>query len=521
MITLASNVAWGSAPTIHFDFDYESKREGGIQFYRLQISCQPITGASYYGYPIYLEISLDGTVQATATFKKSSVRQWEEPLRYIGDWLSTSRIAGETALIIRIYSGSGSSRNIRYSYALPLDSVTSTVTATDAYIGSTSTIIISRASSALRHTLAYRMDGDTEYTEIVKLTDQNTVGWTIPTTTYAKIPNASTIGVTIRCDTYDGTELLGATSCRMTARCDPARCAPLVSLTANDVRPETVALTGDGKKIIAGQSTIHAEVAALAREGATLSTIYYDFGDWSLTHPATITAADRIGATVATVTVRVTDSRGLSTEVSATDLTLLIYVAPYVYVSAKRGSAAEGTATITASGRYWQGNFGTTENVLTVRVRARDSGGNYTDWAEMTATPAEDNRFTATAELSGLDYTQVYTIEAEAADLLSSDTDTSQLMRGIPLFDWGETDFCFRIPVRMLKGAELSSIDCLRDDGTLQAQIQSASGITISAFDNTGERIAAISVSDNGDVIIAGTVTIVGDLTVSGTINGA
>ena len=261
----------------------------------------------------------------------------------------------------------------------------------------------------------------------------------------------------------------------------------------------------------------------MAREGATLSTIYYDFGDWNLTQPATITTADRIGATVATVTVRVTDSRGLSTEMSATDLTLLSYAAPYVYVSAKRGSATAGAATITASGRYWQGNFGAVENTLSVRVRAKDDNGNYTEWAEMSATFEEDNRFTATCELTGLDYTKVYTLEAEAVDALTLDTDTTQLMRGIPLFDWGESDFCFRIPVRMLQGAEIGenkSIEFIRDDGSIQAKIQSASGVNISAFDSAGERIATISVSDNGEVIIVGTVTIVGDLTVSGTING-
>lgn len=72
----------------------------------------------------------------------------------------------------------------------------------------------------------------------------------------------------------------------------------------------------------------------------------------------------------------------------------------------------------------------------------------------------------------------------------------------------------------MLKGAELGTIDCLRDDGTLEAQIRAESGIDISAFDSNGERIAAIGISDNGEVIIVGKVTVIGDLTVSGTITG-
>ena len=51
--------------------------------------------------------------------------------------------------------------------------------------------------------------------------------------------------------------------------------------------------------------------------------------------------------------------------------------------------------------------------------------------------------------LSGLYYESEYTIQIVAADKLASVTKTVTIRRGIPVFDWGENDFAFHVPVYM------------------------------------------------------------------------
>lgn len=519
MNTLATNVEWGTAPTNLFDFEYESKREGGSQHYRLRISCQPCDGASYFGYPIYLEISLDGATLNTYTLKTASPKRWSESIIYTTDWLAVDRTSGLTALVIRIYSGMGSSRNNRYNYELPIDPVTSSVTATDAYIGSTSTIIINRAHSALRHTIAYQLDGEQDYTIIATLTDQVTVGWTIPESTYALIPESPSVGVTIICDTYDGDILLGSNTCRMTARCDPELCAPAVKLNAEDVLPETVALTGNCKCIVERVSKIRATVEAEARNGAELATINYDFGDFQINVPATELSCDKPLAASATVAVRVTDSRGLSTTVEVSDLVLIPYRKAYGTIDAIRVSPTSSEVDVTVIGQCWQGDFGIIANNLTVRARAKEQGNEvYSDWVTLTVDQT-DHRFTATGRLSELDYNKLYTIEAEIKDALTSDVPSTKLMRGTPLFDWGESDFRHRTVVILDEGARISNektLEMLRSDGTRQARIRSSAGVDIASFDESGNVKAMIAISDTGAITIAGEVTIAGSLNVNG-----
>ena len=58
-ITL-DTVNWGSAPSIGVTFSYDSQRSGQDMRYRICASLAPVTGGSYFGYPIYISLYLDG-----------------------------------------------------------------------------------------------------------------------------------------------------------------------------------------------------------------------------------------------------------------------------------------------------------------------------------------------------------------------------------------------------------------------------------------------------------------------------
>ena len=79
--------------------------------------------------------------------------------------------------------------------------------------------------------------------------------------------------------------------------------------------------------------------------------------------------------------------------------------------------------------------------------------------AEMVVTLNEDNTYTAEATLTGLNYTQLYDIRVRAQDaiykhegpLAEAVDHNITLNKGIPVFDWGENDFNFNVPVTIQK----------------------------------------------------------------------
>ena len=53
----------------------------------------------------------------------------------------------------------------------------------------------------------------------------------------------------------------------------------------------------------------------------------------------------------------------------------------------------------------------------------------------------------AELDLTALDYQTGHTIDVELADLLNTVTKRASVSKGIPVFDWGEYDFRFHVPV--------------------------------------------------------------------------
>ena len=122
MPVLQNDKYWGSDPTIYFDFSYEKKREGSTQYYKITVSCDPLTGSHYFGYPIYVAIVLDGKTAASKTMKEASPSRWSSSIVYTTGWLAVpNKTSGTTTLKIRIYSGSGSTRDASYIYSLATD----------------------------------------------------------------------------------------------------------------------------------------------------------------------------------------------------------------------------------------------------------------------------------------------------------------------------------------------------------------------------------------------------------------
>ena len=454
MANIATDVKWGSSPTNLFNFSYSKQRSGTTQQYKLTVECEPLTGSSYFGYPIYVEITVNGSVAATKTLKSASPSQWSSALSYTTGWISVAnKTTGTTPIKIRIYSGSGSSRNTTYSYDLAIDPAASLVSATDANIESVSSVIFTRYNSAFTHTLAYMAAGQTTYTAIFSKQNVTSYAWTVPKALYSLIPKNTEIEVTLRCQTYSGTTLMGTTYCTMTATTAKSKCAPAVSITAVDNNANTTALTGSNKKIIKYHGDIAVTATATKRNEADISKVTLKCGSSTATGTTkTFTDAESVS-----VSATATDTRGYETTANATDLTLIEYVKLTANTTAKRTNPTSDEITITTKGNYFNGNFGAVANTLTVQVAYKLQGAeNFNSYTDMTVT-ISGNTYTATKTLAGFDYTQNYDVKIRAQDqiykyegpLADPLYNNFVLRKGVPIFDWGENDFRFNVPVNL------------------------------------------------------------------------
>lgn len=339
--------------------------------------------------------------------------------------------------------------------ATPLKSL---VAATDANIGSTSSIIITRYNNTYTHTLTYNFKGLTG--TIATKTADTAIPWTVPDAFYAKIPSDPDGICIITCTTYNGSNSLGSTECEMTVTAAEKLCAPSLSIDAYDANDNTFALTGDRKKIIRFHSDVKAEATATENNGAYLKSIIYYCGynflislNDPFNEPVTFYDAD-----AATVSVEVKDSRGYTTTEKVEGLSLIEYIKLTTRAEAKRTSPTSDTVIVTAKGNYYNGNFGAVNNTLRLQVQYKPkSKSEYetTDtWTEMTVT-LNGNTYTAEATVAGLDYKQAYDIRVRAEDkiykyegpLAEAVQYDISLNKGIPVFDWGENDFSFNVPI--------------------------------------------------------------------------
>lgn len=462
MATLATNVAWGTGPTNTFDFSYEKKRTGADQYYKITVTCDPLSGASYFGYPIYLEISLAGTKKDSKTLKNASPSQWSSAITYTTDWLRVAnKTTGTTSLAIRIYSGMGSVRDKTYTYSLEIDPAASLIKATDANIESASIISITKYSTAFTTTVSYKAILQTSYTTIWEKKDYTSYGWGIPRSLYSLIPDDREISITLRCQTYSGNTLIGTTYYTLRATTSESKCKPTIGVTAKDENADTIALTGDSRRIVLGFSSVRATISVAVKNSAEIASVSAICGSTKKT--GTSILFDH--ADSAEIIAAVSDSRGYGNSAeTAPELTLVKYMPPTIVESISRESPTSDTVNISVRGNWFNGNFGAVANTLKVQVRYKPkSQSSYADtdeYVDMTVTTS-GNTYTATLSLTGLVYTQAYSIRIRVSDaihvydgpLAEPVYRNTEISKGIPVFDWGEEDFRFNVPVFLQNGS--------------------------------------------------------------------
>lgn len=318
----------------------------------------------------------------------------------------------------------------------------STIGATDANIGATSMIAVNRKSSGYTHSIAYKFGTLSGYvtssggvsTKESKFTNTS-IAFTVPTSFYTQIPNAKTGKCTLTIKTYSGTTQIGdAQTCTFTATAAEANCKPTVSGTVVDSNDVTKALTGDDSTLVRYYSTALCTITATAKNSATISSK-------TIAGSAVSENTRSIpGVWFDSVSFTAKDSRGYSASATV-NTTMVPYIDLTVNAEGARTDPTSGNATLTLKGNYYNGSFGAVDNALEVKYRI--GNGEY-----ISVTPTiSDNTYSVSESLTGLDYTKTYTLEIVVSDKLASVSKNVTIGKGIPVFDWGESDMNFHVPL--------------------------------------------------------------------------
>ncbi len=324
----------------------------------------------------------------------------------------------------------------------------STVAATDANIEAVSMIAIGRKSAAYTHSVAYQFgslsgyitpDGETSQGE-VRFTAES-VGFRVPAAFYGEIPDASADFCALTVRTYDGDTLVGQPQqTQFVATAAKEQCSPLVSGTVVDINEKTKVLTGDERVLVRFCSDARCTLAATARNGATI--VRREIGGKKMEEDVrTISNIDRDA-----VVFSAKDSRGYESS-ETVELTLIPYVKPTCIASVERTDPTSGNAVLSVRGSFFAESFGAAGNTVKVCYRV----GAYGAYSEDIPVILGET-YTTTIALTGLDYNASHEIYVKVEDQLTTVSTVLQVKRGIPVFDWGENDFVFHVPVVFERG---------------------------------------------------------------------
>lgn len=234
---------------------------------------------------------------------------------------------------------------------------------------------------------------------------------------------------------------------------------PVVSPAVVDTNSTTKTLTGDSSILVALHSTASVTINATAQKYATIKSKKVEHGTAVLTGDGTLSVTNN------PIKITVTDSRGNYTPITATN-TIVPYINPTCLIG-NNIPEADGTFKLVVSGLFYNSTIGKTSNTLTVQYRRKTAGGSYGNWTTFSSVSKSGNSYTATVNLTGLDYQTVYTFQARAIDKLNPVD--SQNNGGVlsaekavisePVFDWGQYDFKFNVPVYDKTGAQIGNSD--------------------------------------------------------------
>lgn len=331
----------------------------------------------------------------------------------------------------------------------------STITATSSYVGETSQLTITRYKDEYTHSIHYTFgnlsgyilaNGSTTSTE-TKITALS-IGFPIPTNWYAQMPNNSEKVCTLLIKTYNGNTQIGNDyTATFYVRVNQTTNKPTITASVSDANNTTYNLTGNRNILVKGVSTASVTWSATPKNSATIKNVKIN-GTTVTTSPYNFTLNSNA------ITVVATDSRDLQTS-SNVSFTLKDYFRPSLTISSiYRASPTNNFATIKFNGSFFNKNFGSQNNTLTISWKYRETGTtNWTNGGNLTNNThykiSGNNFWSGTSSSSSeitiggslLSYEKNWDILIQATDKLTTYQAIGTIAKGIPIINWEEDFF--------------------------------------------------------------------------------
>lgn len=229
-------------------------------------------------------------------------------------------------------------------------------------------------------------------------------------------------------------------------------------ITASVAAENTANLTGDSRKLIKYYSNAKASFTAEGRMGAVIDESLYIIRNGVNSAYSTECTFENVESNEFIFSAE--DSRGFPT-VETLKPEMVEYI-PLTNNIADNRPDALGNMTIACSGNYFNDTFGAVHNTITAKCRYTISGSAFTDnWVDMTINHYSNGTYYASADIviENFNQNQSYIFETWVQDKLDTVTQTSDNIKSMPIFHWGENDFVFEVPVEFKGGASLGDTD--------------------------------------------------------------
>lgn len=393
--------------------------------------------------------------------------------------------AVNSLLVNNISFASGNTYTVKGNLSITATSkpLSNTVKATDAEIGSVSTITITKYSDLYYHSLRYSfgdlsgyITNDGGVSDAEERYQTTTIPFVVPTTFFNQIPNDKSGKCTITCTTYENeseTISIGESTYSITVY---AIGTPIFSsVLFGETSLLLSELTGGIDKLIRYRATANLVFNVVPQIGAKISSVTVNGTPASIidNRPGYPVYAIKSFQNFSedTIIIQAVDSRGniaVKTLSKDSDWTTVEYIPLTINPTVKR-TADYNKIALSFTGNLFIGSFGVVDNDIAVKYRYRNvsDSGAFSDWVTIPKTSMilseASQTFSSDGEilLSGeFDYTKEYLFEVVAIDgcpdeetfgiaiEVTTITKQIQVARAIPSFDWGENDFNFNVDIQ-------------------------------------------------------------------------
>lgn len=426
----------------------------------------PATNQSIVDYSVYLENTSEGGTFTSNTrlyFAMNGIIVRDETLSITGPRNGRVSIASGSMTVTHKDDGAkvigfqalvqsknyGVSCNVQKDFTLTTIPRASTITCSTAYIGSNPTISIKRASDSFTHTVTYTFgSGNTLKTGTIatKTTSISITNWSIPESFYECIPNNTEGTGSITCITYNGNTVVGSKTCSFTAKTVENICKPTVNATLTDINPTTANLVAGmstvANKLVANKSTARLVInTTLNKSAGSIKSVTVNGTNIGANTSIT---KDYINVNVTKFEIIVTDTRNYSTTYTFSkdngNLTIINYVPLTLNSNFFRPQPTTGEVQLTYSGNYFNGDFGSVSNTLSITWKYRAQGTNsWITGGTLTPTLSGNKISKKTISLgTSFNYQTAYDFQLTAVDKLTTITRNVTVSVGMPIFYWGE-----------------------------------------------------------------------------------